>query len=41
VIDAMKGMKSAVPPPNPAAIRPAARPRLVVNHFSAEPMQPP
>ncbi len=34
-------MKSAVPPPKPAAITPAANPRSFVNHFNAEPMLPP
>ena len=38
---AMKGMNRAVPPPNPAAMMPDARPRFSVNHLSAEPMHPP
>jgi hypothetical protein len=41
IIDAISGMNSAVPPPNPAAMMPAASPRSFVNHLSADPMQPP
>ena len=33
-------MKSAVPPPNPAAMMPEASPRLSLNHFSADPIDP-
>ena len=40
VADEMKGMKSAVPPPKPAAMMPEARPRRSLNHFSAEPIDP-
>ena len=39
-IDEMKGMKSAVPPPKPAAMMPEARPRRSLNHLSAEPIDP-
>ena len=40
-IDARKGSVTAVPPPNPAAMIPDARPRRSVNHFNASPMEPP
>ena len=40
MIDAMNGMKSAVPPPNPAAMIPDASPRRSVNHLSADPIEP-
>ncbi len=40
MIDEMNGMKSAVPPPKPAAMMPEARPRLSLNHLSAEPIEP-
>jgi hypothetical protein len=32
-------MKSAVPPPKPAAMMPEARPRRSLNHLSAEPIE--
>ena len=41
MIDAMIGTNSAAPPPKPAAVRPAAKPRSFVNHFNADPMHPP
>ena len=40
IVYEMKGMKSAVPPPNPAAMMPEARPRRSLNHFNADPMEP-
>ena len=40
IVDEMIGMNSAVPPPNPAAMMPDARPRLSLNHFSADPIDP-
>ena len=36
----MIGMNRAVPPPNPAAMMPDARPRRSLNHFNAEPIEP-
>jgi hypothetical protein len=36
----MIGMNSAVPPPNPAAMMPDARPRRSLNHFNADPIDP-
>src|SRR5712692_9795701 len=36
----MTGMNSAVPPPKPAAMMPAARPRRSRNHLSADPIEP-
>ena len=36
----MNGMNSDVPPPNPAAMIPAASPRRSLNHLSAEPIEP-
>ena len=36
----MNGMNSAVPPPNPAAMMPDARPRRSRNHLSADPIDP-
>ena len=40
IIEEMSGMKSAVPPPNPAAMMPEASPRRSLNHLSAEPIDP-
>ena len=40
MVELMIGMNSAVPPPKPAAMMPEARPRLSLNHFSAEPIDP-
>ena len=37
--DEISGMKSAVPPPNPAAMMPAASPRRSLNHLSADPIE--
>jgi hypothetical protein len=41
ILNAVNGLKSAVPPPNRAVMMRDARPWRSSNYFSADPMQPP